>query len=53
MRTELAVGTQTHVLGPGDSVSFPADVPHCLANTGKKPLIALWVTTAPKRLFEI
>jgi transcriptional regulator with XRE-family HTH domain len=50
-RGELAIGKQTIALGPGDSVSFRADAPHGLANTGKRPLTALWVTTPPKRLF--
>jgi transcriptional regulator with XRE-family HTH domain len=51
-KAELAVGTQTIGLASGDSVSFPADVPHGLVNKGKGPLTALWVTTPPKRLFK-
>jgi transcriptional regulator with XRE-family HTH domain len=50
-RGELTIGKQTIPLDPGDSVSFQADAPHALANRGKRPLTALWVTTPPKRLF--
>jgi quercetin dioxygenase-like cupin family protein len=50
-RGELAVGTRTYKLAQGDSVSFPADAPHGLSNTGKKPLTALWVITPPKHAF--
>jgi transcriptional regulator with XRE-family HTH domain len=49
-QAELSVGPQTFALAAGDSVSFPADAPHGLANSGKRPLVALWVTTPPKSL---
>lgn len=50
-RGELAVGTRTYKLAEGDSISFPADTPHGLTNTGKRPLVALWVITPPKHTF--
>jgi len=51
-RAGLEVGAQKIALGPGDSVSFPADAPHGLVNSGRTPLKAMWVTTPPKRLFR-
>ncbi len=50
-RGELVVGTRTYKLAEGDSISFPADTPHGLTNTGKRPLVALWVITPPKHTF--
>lgn len=47
---ELFYGTEQYILKTGDSVSFSADIPHTLKNTGKAPLKALWVVTPP-RLF--
>jgi transcriptional regulator with XRE-family HTH domain len=49
---ELRFGTETYELGPGDSISFAADIPHELRNTGKKALKAVWVTTPPKIFFK-
>lgn len=45
---ELRIGGETHTLAAGDSCSFASDVPHALANTGKKTLKAYWVVTPPK-----
>jgi transcriptional regulator with XRE-family HTH domain len=47
---EFTVGKQGIVLKKGDSISFSADAPHQLKNTGKKPLRAFWIITPPKRL---
>jgi transcriptional regulator with XRE-family HTH domain len=47
---ECTVGKQVIVLKKGDSISFSADAPHQLKNTGKKPLRAFWIITPPKRL---
>jgi transcriptional regulator with XRE-family HTH domain len=44
-----AVGNRVYALKAGDSISFSADVPHQLRNTGKGPLQAFWVVTPPKR----
>jgi mannose-6-phosphate isomerase-like protein (cupin superfamily) len=30
-------------LGPGDSITFPCDVPHRIANRGDAPAIATWL----------
>jgi transcriptional regulator with XRE-family HTH domain len=49
-RAELTVGNKTHILKAGDSVSFRADSPHILANTGSKPLRVFWVITPPKNI---
>jgi transcriptional regulator with XRE-family HTH domain len=47
-KAELTVGNHTHVLKPGDSVSFRAEAPHVLANPGKDKLRVFWVITPPK-----
>lgn len=47
---ECTVGSRVYALRSGDSISFSADVPHVLRNTGSKPLQAFWVMTPPKRL---
>jgi transcriptional regulator with XRE-family HTH domain len=47
---ECVVGKRVYALQAGDSISFAADIPHQLRNTGTKPLQAFWVMTPPKRL---
>ena len=32
----------SHRLGPGDSISFPATTPHRLRNDGPEPAHAIW-----------
>jgi len=49
-QAKLIIGNQTHILKPGDSVSFRADSPHILANTGTTPLRVFWVITPPKNI---
>lgn len=49
-KCECVVGNQVYALKAGDSISFSADVPHQLCNTGPTPLQAFWVVTPPKRL---
>jgi transcriptional regulator with XRE-family HTH domain len=49
---ELRFGTETYELCAGDSISFAADIPHVLKNTGRKALKAVWVTTPPKIFFK-
>jgi transcriptional regulator with XRE-family HTH domain len=39
---ELTVGFETHILGPGDSISFESTVPHRLATVGDEPVEAIW-----------
>jgi transcriptional regulator with XRE-family HTH domain len=39
---EVTVGFDTHILGPGDSISFESTVPHRLATLGDKPVEAIW-----------
>jgi len=51
-QSELTVGNKTHILKPGDSVSFRADSPHTLANRGAKPLRVFWVMTPPKNVVK-
>lgn len=45
---ELVYGTETYSLSPGDSVSFPSDIPHILRNRGTEDLIAVWIISPPK-----
>jgi transcriptional regulator with XRE-family HTH domain len=49
-RGECTVGNRVYSLGEGDSISFSADAPHQIRNTGKRPLRAFWIITPPKRL---
>jgi len=45
---EFTIGSKTWELQEGDSISFLADVPHILRNTGEKKLKAFWVVTPPR-----
>jgi transcriptional regulator with XRE-family HTH domain len=38
----VTVGFDTHILGPGDSISFESTVPHRLATLGDEPVEAIW-----------
>ncbi|WP_345751968.1 helix-turn-helix domain-containing protein [Microbacterium rhizophilus] len=37
------------VLRPGDTISYPCDVPHRLHNTGSEPAVARWLIVHPDR----
>jgi transcriptional regulator with XRE-family HTH domain len=41
-RLRVDVGFDSHQLGPGDSISFPATTPHRLRNDGPEPAQAVW-----------
>jgi transcriptional regulator with XRE-family HTH domain len=41
-RLRVDVGFDSHELGPGDSISFPATTPHRLRNDGPEPARAVW-----------
>jgi len=45
---EIKVAGNSYKLTAGDSVSFNADEPHTLSNTGTRPLKAYWIITPPK-----
>jgi len=47
---ECTVGKRVYSLKEGDSISFSADAPHMLRNTGNRPLRAFWIISPPKRL---
>ena len=49
---ELSYGTETYSLHEGDSMSFASDIPHSLKNTGSETLVALWVNTPPRIVFD-
>jgi transcriptional regulator with XRE-family HTH domain len=36
-----------HVLGPGDSITYPSTTPHWYRNPGPDPVTAVWVITPP------
>jgi transcriptional regulator with XRE-family HTH domain len=40
----VTVGSDEHVLGPGDSISFASTTPHRLRNDGPDEVRAIWVT---------
>jgi transcriptional regulator with XRE-family HTH domain len=42
-RLGLKLGFEEFELGPGDSITFDAQVPHRLWTVGKKPVEAIWV----------
>ena len=42
-RLEVRVGTEVHVLGPGDSIAFDSTTPHRLLNIGDEPVDAVWL----------
>jgi len=39
---EVTVGFDSHLLHPGDSISFESTIPHRLATVGDEPVEALW-----------
>jgi transcriptional regulator with XRE-family HTH domain len=41
-RLKVDVGFDSHELGPGDSISFPATTPHRLRNDGPEPATDIW-----------
>jgi len=45
----LFYGDAEYPIEAGDSVSFAADIPHVLKNTGNRPLRAIWIINPPKR----
>ena len=42
-RLGVSVGTDEHVLDPGDSISFESKVPHRLHNDGDEDVHAVWI----------
>lgn len=42
-RLSVQLGSETHELNPGDSISFPSWTPHRLATIGDEPVHAIWV----------
>lgn len=49
---ELEIGRECHPLTSGDSIAFPAELPHLLRNTGAEPLTAAWIVTPPRGILE-
>ena len=47
---ELTVGSETFLLGPGDSCSFSSDDPHRLANPGQEPTRVIWLVVGRRGL---
>jgi len=50
---KLFYGDAEYPIEAGDSVSFAADIPHALRNTGDRPLRAIWIINPPKRDYFI
>lgn len=48
-RARLNYGSRTYDLEEGDAATFSSDIPHTLSNAGKGKLVALWITTPPRR----
>jgi transcriptional regulator with XRE-family HTH domain len=42
-RLEVRVGTEVHVLEPGDAIAFDSTTPHRLLNVGAEPVHAVWL----------
>jgi transcriptional regulator with XRE-family HTH domain len=42
-RLEVRVGSEVHVLGPGDAIAFDSTTPHRLLNVGHEPVHAVWL----------
>ena len=43
--TAVTLGEETFLLKPGDSFSFPADIPHTYRNPGKVSAAIVWANT--------
>lgn len=46
-RLELRIGDTTYDLGPGDSFSFPSNLPHTYRNPGREATRVIWVNSPP------
>lgn len=46
---EVTVGFETHLLGPGDSISFQSTTPHRLRNVSDEPVTGIWVVIGRHR----
>ena len=44
---EVHLGERSHLLGPGDSISFNGLVPHWYRNPAAEPAISIWIITPP------
>jgi mannose-6-phosphate isomerase-like protein (cupin superfamily) len=42
---EISIASETHVLGPRDSVEYLSAVPHRAVNVGATPAQAIWITS--------
>ena len=49
---EFQIGNQVYALAAGDSISFEADLPHVVRNTGSSVFKAYWMVTPPKGEFH-
>jgi transcriptional regulator with XRE-family HTH domain len=46
---ELSYGGNCYKLEKGDSISFPANIPHVLKNTGMEELKTIWIRTPGRK----
>jgi transcriptional regulator with XRE-family HTH domain len=42
---EISIASETHILGPRDSVEYLSSVPHRAVNIGATPAEAMWITS--------
>jgi uncharacterized cupin superfamily protein len=46
-RLELSIDGASHLLGPGDSFSFPSHLAHTYRNPGDTVTRVVWINTPP------
>jgi mannose-6-phosphate isomerase-like protein (cupin superfamily) len=46
-RVRVKAGAETAELSTGDSIAYPADVPHAITNTGRGPAVVYVINTVP------
>ena len=46
-RIEVFVDGATYILGPGDSIFFPASAPHYVHNAGRGVAVTIWAIAPP------
>jgi transcriptional regulator with XRE-family HTH domain len=47
-RVEVCLDGAQHWLAPGDSVFFPAHIPHYVRNAGRRKAVMIWAITPPR-----
>jgi transcriptional regulator with XRE-family HTH domain len=50
---EVSIGFDTHVIGPGDSISFDCTQPHRFATVGDEPVEAVWFVVGRRNTLSV